>query len=379
MGLADFALAPGTLQGSIGTHEDHLPELIRARSARTSLITEALAVLGRLQDVLSEGTPEGCSIGTVMGTDSASSPLSLTDEEYWLSNEGLSCERQFHSKLCYLVRMLAAAYHQSDIDGMCDAVRRLLWVDERIAEEPFQSIYVTGLVLGLLSVARACSDHYMIADGYAMAENCALLLEAKRDRRAALGLSPRPDSECWYTLYGLVAELKWKGTESDRARTLAPEQIIGEFQTVEKRCLDYLAANPSADPSRNNRVKRNLAWNRLQLIKMAFRWLPGEVKGLISRFNEIHDTGLSPEVGHFQRPQPGHRDDPWYWDLELFKWCVHGPASVDEALLCHQWRLDAMRSRRNPDGSLAAYERSTVREVESLMNLNTISEVYADS
>lgn len=379
MGLADFAFAPGTLEGNLGTHEDHLPELIRARSARTSLITETLMVLGRLQDVLAEATPEGCSVGTITGTDSASSPLSQTDEEYWQGNEGLTCERQFHTKLYYLVNMLGAAYQQSDIDGMCDAVRRMLWVDERVVDEPLQSIYVTGLVLGLLNVAHACSDHYMIADGYVIAEHCAELLKAKRERRAAAGLFQKPDSECWYTLYGLVAELKWKGIENDRARLLSPEQIIAEFESVEKRSLDYLAANPSADPSRNKRIKRNLAWNRLQLIKMAFRWLPEKVDPLISRFNEIHNSGLSPEVGHFQRPQPGHRDDPWYWDLELFKWCAKGPASVDEALLCHQWRLDAMRSRRTPDGSLAAYERSTVREVESLMNLNTISEVYADS
>ena len=211
MGLAEFALAPGTLEGNLGTHEDHLPELIRARSARTSLITETLMVLGRLQDVLAEGTPEGCSLGTVMGTDSASSPLSQTDEEYWQGNEGLTCERQFHTKLYYLVNMLGAAYKQSDVDGICDAVRRMLWVDEHVVDEPLQSTYVTGLVLGLLNVGHACSDHYMIADGYVIAEQCAELLKAKRDRRAAVGLFQKPDSECWYTLYGLLAELKWKG------------------------------------------------------------------------------------------------------------------------------------------------------------------------
>jgi hypothetical protein len=233
-----------------------------------------------------------------------------SDEAYWLTNEGLTSERIFHRKLYFLVKALVVAYQESDIDAMCDVVRRLLYVDDYINDEPLQSIYVTGLVHGLLVIARACIDYFQVEDSYTVVEHCAHLLEAKRERRQALRLSLRPDSECWYRLYELLAELKWKGPHADRNHFISPDQLIIDFQAVEDRCLDYIQSNPSSDSSRNQRVLTGLGWAGLQTIKMASLWCQDRLPELIQRFNEIHKVVLSEEVGHFQRPNPGNRNIP---------------------------------------------------------------------
>ncbi len=352
-----------------------LPEVEKAREARYLMIHEMLSALQRLRKVMVNLPATTYCPPQDHVSEDACITWAQSDEAYWLTNEGLTSERIFHRKLYFLVKALVVAYQESDIDAMCDVVRRLLYVDDYINDEPLQSIYVTGLVHGLLVIARACIDYFQVEDSYTVVEHCAHLLEAKRERRQALRLSLRPDSECWYRLYELLAELKWKGPHADRNHFISPDQLIIDFQAVEDRCLDYIQSNPSSDSSRNQRVLTGLGWAGLQTIKMASLWCQDRLPELIQRFNEIHKVVLSEEVGHFQRPNPGNRNIPWYWDFELFKWCVHGPAAPEEALLCHQWRLDAVRSKRNPDVCLNAFELASNRELEYLLNPNIAQEV----
>ena len=109
-------------------------------------------------DSLCQASPEEEAIlpgdGAIASDDQAT-PLVQTDEEFWLENEGLTSERQFHNKLYYLVSRLSSAYMQGDLHGMQDALRRILWVHTFITAEPLLSVYTTGLVLGLLTVLFA--------------------------------------------------------------------------------------------------------------------------------------------------------------------------------------------------------------------------------
>ncbi len=337
-------------------------------SSGDTLIQASVEILTSLRKYIWEnqgGTiPSGVTASDTFGT-----PYSQSDEEYWLSSEGVTSERQFQTKLMYLVNAIQFAYEHNDLDGICDAIRRLLWVREQVEEEPFLSCYVTGLVLSLLVVGRACSDSYQLEDGYRIANQCAIMLTAKRMYRAASALPTRPDSECYYRLYELVAELKWKGGEEWLEAFATPAQLIDEYLHVEQRCLDYLRQTPSNDPTRNGRVKEALGWCRLQVIKVALRWSPAQAAGLIEGFNKIHGTKFSNEPGAFLEGRCIDAKSPWFWDLELFKWCVRGPATPEEAYLCHQWRLDAMRSKRPGRNDLEAYEIATVRELQSLLHL----------
>jgi len=292
---------------------------------------------------------------------------SFADQQYWASNEGLTSELRFHSKLYYLVNSIGVAYRTNNSEELAASLRRLLWVDDYVIGEPFLSVYETGLVNAILYIGHACADRHLLEAGYRVVQRCQELLTAKRERRSEQGLPPRPDSECWYRSYGLLAELKWKGSVQLRDRLLTPEQVVAEFNAVEQRCLDYLQTNPSQDPTRDERVKAGLGWYGLQVVKMVITWCPQYRDEMVQHFNAVHGDILKCETGHFVSHRPNQPTNPWYWDLELFKWCMCGPGSSDEAALCHQWCIDSARNKGLPADVLTAYRNNSSRELEFLL------------
>lgn len=296
-------------------------------------------------------------------------------KSYWFSNEGLTSELRFHSKVYFLASSVAAGYRKNDLEGMGNAINRLLWVEDHIHVEPFLSIYDSGLVSSLLYIVHACADRYQLEEGYTIAKGCRATLVSKRRRRSELGLPFRADSECWYRFFEAVAELKWKGNKLQRNHLMAPEELIEEYLEVETRCLKNLANSPSKDLKRNARHLSDLGWCLLQIIKMAIRWCPDQHAYLVQRFNNNHGNILALKTGQFIAGKPVSPDNPWYWDHELFKWCILGPATEDEASLCHQWRLDAMRADGTKEVSLEAYRYGTGNELTYLLNIQNPQEV----
>jgi hypothetical protein len=343
-------------------------------AARDELLDSALQVLGALRN-LGVGVARVPQANAALASDTAGSPYCQTDEDFWLASEGTTSERQFGNKLLHLAGVVQRSYEQNDLDGMCDAVRRLLWVRDLIEGEPFVSVYTSGLVLSLLHVGHACADGYLLDEGYTIVRRCIELLGAKRRYRETFSMSPRADSECWYRVYELLAELKWKGGEEHLNDVMLTDQLFAEYESVERRCLDYMRQNPSSDPTRDRRVKEALGWCRLQMIKMGLRWFPDGVPEMIDRFNKIHGTRFTAEAGDFLAGRTADSKNPWFWDLELFKWCLRGPATPDEAFMCHQWRLDAMRAKRLDRYGLEAYEVATLRELQNLLDLGGRVEV----
>lgn len=302
------------------------------------------------------------------GSDARLCPHNSCDEQYWVSNEGLSSERQFHNKLYYQVKLLAAAYQQNELISVPDILNRLIWPNEHVTEEPFLSIYATGMVLGMINMAHACVIRSQYEQAYRLAEYAAMILDDKRTRRISWGLAPRPDSECWYRLYELVAELKWKQRDKNIERVFAPADLILEYEIVEQRCMAYMEHHPSPDPSRDARIREALAWVLLQIIKMASVHAKAMADQLIDRFNQLHGKHLYAETGYFQDNIPADSASPWFWDFELFKWCVLGPASEDEACLCHQWRLDSLRRQLPPEANLTEFQLGAERELNYLLH-----------
>jgi len=341
---------------------------------RELLIQDVLGGLARLRVAMLDPVQTDQLAGPT-ASDAATTPLSQSDEEYWLSHEGLTSESRFREKLSYLVSLLSTAYFASDIDAVCDAFRRMLWVHESAEEEPLFSVYASGIVLAALSIGYACADLGLIENGYSVAERCITLLHCKQTRRAAERLPERPDSECWFRLYALLAELKWRGPQSLCDRVMTPSEVIDEFEATEQRCIDFLERTPSSDPTRNARVRESLAWGRLDVIKLAYAHCEDRVEALVGRFNKLYGNKLATEVGHFLANKPCDKDSPWYWDLELFKWCVCGPATPDEAILCYQWRLDASRVRRHQIASRETYDAPAGCKLECLLNMQPRQEV----
>jgi hypothetical protein len=360
----NFQLMTGTAQRSITVMSDQDPGL-RSRLRRFELGRIVLEVLAEaLPDELFRWTKDGEFVD--LSSDEPADPAAreAEHEKFWTTHEGLASEVEFHNRLNYVVGELTRAYQQLDLAVLQNRVQRLLWLEQVLDTESMVAVYETAYVLGCLPVAHLCSDYFMFEPGYMIVQSCMDVLHAKRDRRAGTGAPPRPDSEAWYRVHEILAVLKWKGPEADRDRLLTVEELVESYLGVERRCLDFIASHPVPDHERHQKVKNDLGWCLLQVIKAAMRFQPQQARELIAHFNAIHGPVLEAQPGHFLRFASTQRVDPWYWDFELFKACTSGPVSDDEANLCYQWRLDAMRRQERQDDVLRSFRLGAKNELE---------------
>jgi len=290
------------------------------------------------------------------------------NRQYWLAYEGLSSEAYFRQRLFALVNDSRSAFNCGDIDRMKRNLERIAWVEPLVQAEPLLSFYETGLVMANLPLAEFASNTMHLEEAYAIVERCREVLIGKRNRRREMGLGYRPDSESWYKLYMILAELKWKGPESSRNRVVSPENLVCDYLKIERRCLQYLDGLPMTDRKESEWVYDGLGWCGVQVIKMAARWCPQHVSVLIDDFNRTHGELLTRQPGHFLDNTPTNARNPWYWDYELFKWCTFGPGTPDEAMLCHQWRLDSARAANPQHTDLNGVFVGLNKELEFLLN-----------
>lgn len=338
---------------------------LRSRMARFELGRIVLDVLAEaLPDELFRWTKDGDFVDLSPSQQLDSRLRTAEHEAFWSTHEGLASEVEFHNRLNFVIGELTRAYQQLDLATLQSRIERLLWLEPVLDNEGMISVYETAYVLGCLPVAHLCSDYFMFDPGYMIIEASIEVLEAKRARRAAIGAQARPDSEAWYRVFEILAVHKWKGHDNDRNRLQSVETLVTSFLEVEKRCLDYVASHPVPDAERHSKVKNDLGWVLLQVVKAALRHSHELGRELVSHFNTVHGQILELEVGHFMRFASTQRVDPWYWDFELFKACTYGPVSDDEANLCYQWRLDSMRRNERRDEVLRSFRLGAKNELE---------------
>jgi hypothetical protein len=206
----------------------------------------------------------------------------------------------------------------------------------------------------------------MIDEAYHVAEEVFDILIKKRCRRAKLGLEYRPDSLRWTQLYNLIAEIKWLGPEDFRNRMMIPNAVVAGYLDLKDRCLASIDKRQASDTFRAE-IMNTIGWLGLAIIKMVTRFMPQEAPQLIDEFNSTHGPVLSTKVGQFLEQEPLAARNVWYWDYELYKWCMLGPASKEELEWCFQWRLDAFRYVHAPHESYESYRTGTRRELEHLL------------
>lgn len=289
------------------------------------------------------------------------------NRRYWLSYEGLTSEAYFWQRLVALFNDSWEAQQAGDVERMQVNMERISWVEPMVRTEPYTSMYETGLVMATLPLAYVAAGAFQLGKAYDIAQRCRSLLISKRNRRREMGLSYRPDSEAWYRLYSVLAEMKWKGSSDMRNSVTTPENLVCDYLKIERRCLQFLDGSPGITSVQSRAILFNLGCCGLNVIKMAMRWCPQHVKVLIEDFNETHGQVLAREPGHFVDSKPIDPRNPWYWDFELYKWCTLGPATRDEATLCYQWRTDSLRSSGQLV-NLNAFSSGAARELEFLLD-----------
>lgn len=272
---------------------------------------------------------------------------------------------QFYAYINALKDNIYLAHNSNDIERMSSEYRLLEVAGSQAMTEPRRSYYDTILAGSCIPIGHACSARFMIDQAYYVAEEIFDVLIKKRCRRAKLGLEYRPDSIRWSQLYQLIAELKYKGPEEYRNRMMIPNAVVAGYMDLKDRCLGPSAAEISE--ALRQELGNLIGWLGLAVIKMVTRFMPAEAPQLIDEFNRTHGEILSTKVGQFLEPEPLAARNVWYWDYELYKWCLLGPASSDELEWCYQWRLDAFRYVHQPSGNYSAFRLGGRRELEHLL------------
>ncbi|MCC7477899.1 hypothetical protein IT575_05515 [bacterium] len=271
-----------------------------------------------------------------------------------------------------------AAYDANDLPRMSLEFGLLEAAGSHALSEPRRSAYDTYLATGCIPVGHACKDRFMVDEAYYVAEEVFDILIKKRCRRAKLGLEYRPDSLRWTQLYTLIAELKWLGPEEFRNRMMIPNAVVAGYMDLKDRCLST-GNTALVNEEVRARLMNIVGWLGLGIIKMVTRFMPQEAPQLIDDFNNTHGTVLSPKIGQFLESEPLAARNVWYWDYELYKWCMLGPASKEELEWCFQWRLDAYRFVLAPHSSNDSYRLGTRRELEYMLQKRGKLEAYRNA
>lgn len=267
------------------------------------------------------------------------------------------------------------AYDANDLERMSVEYGLLEVAGSQATSEPRRSRYDTLMAAACIPVGHACSDRFMIDEAYYVAEEIFDILIKKRCRRAKLGLEYRPDSLRWTQLYQLIAELKHKGPEEYRNRMMIPNAVVAGYMDLKDRCLGALDERQVSEEFRAQ-ITDMIGWLGVGIIKMVTRFMPQEAPQLIDEFNNTHGQVLSTKVGQFLEPEPVAARNVWYWDYELYKWCMLGPASKEELEWCLQWRLDAYRYVHAPSESYESFRLGSRREMEYMLQKRGKLETY---
>ena len=258
------------------------------------------------------------------------------------------------------------AYDANDLERMAVEYGLLEVAGSQALSEPRRSLYDTIMAMACVPVGHSCSDRFMIDEAYYVAEEVFDVLIKKRCRRAKLGLEYRPDSQRWAQLYTLIAELKYKGPDEFRNRMMIPNAVVAGYMDLKDRCLNSLR-NTEVSEEFSQGIINMVGWLGVGVIKMVTRFMPQEAPQLIDEFNLTHGEVLSSKVGQFLEPEPLASRSVWYWDYELYKWCLLGPASPDELEWCYQWRLDAFRYVYAPSRKHESFRVGIRSELEHML------------
>lgn len=310
------------------------------------------------------------ALATLVDTTQTEAQLQA-DTEFWTGNEGLSSELRFQNRLALSAAEVHFAYKNNQIADMRSAFQRLIWPIEHLIEEPLLSIFDSAITQSAFYASQALSDRFLLDACYLVCENSCDVLTDKRVRRNLLSLPYRPDSESWLRLFISLASLKWKGTDKQRDLVFSVEDIVSAYCRTASTMLINLEQIPSQQRDRNRLAQELIGWCGLEVLKMCLRWSPLNTNDLITYLNTILGEIFSPQPGHFMRGRFPREHAKLYWDFELFKWCVTGPGTQDEALLCYQWRLDSVRAGNTDNEEYSAFILGAQRELEFLLDLGS--------
>jgi hypothetical protein len=301
----------------------------------------------------------------------ARNPLWQRREQQYLPHENTLPHAEmdddaFGRHISALHKNVYLAYDANDMERMLREFRLLEWAGSQAKSEPRQSKYDTMLASSCIPVGQACSDRLLIDDAYHALDDAFEILVKKRCRRAKLGLEYRPDSVCWLMFYILVSELKWKGPDSYRNRMMIPNAVVSAYMDLKDRCLGYASDIAAGEVTKSHLID-HLGWLGLGVVKMVTRYLSDETSQLVEVFNSIHGEILSARRGQFLDAELLAPRNLWYWDFELYKWVLHGPATQEEIEWCYQWRYDAARYVFKPHMRHTSYQLGTSNELTFLL------------
>lgn len=247
------------------------------------------------------------------------------------------------------------AYNANDMKKLFGLLSDFARIRPAAHDEKLSGYYDSQLAYVTLLTGRACADRYNVDGAYSVCERVHSLLVAKRNRQRVHGAELHADSQVWYHLLNLIAELKWKGTKEQLDRLMTPREIVEEYRLVVRRIKAQLDEALNTEEARKAAKLDAVQWCGIQVIKMIYHWQPESAPEYISEYNRTFGASFSFDAGSFLNSRPKHIDDPRYWDFEFFKICQSGGFEESDYLYCFQWRLDAVRSGRRDESALRSF------------------------
>jgi hypothetical protein len=261
----------------------------------------------------------------------------------WSSAPALDQSELRDNVLALVASIQDAAYH--DEWERIKQCRRLFNLGAvHCTEEPYRSAYDYGAML----IAVLVADCELAKANYAAVHSELALvrrmLVEDNPRRQAAGLPPRGNSEVRFNSLGVLAGAKWEGPEALRDVLMTPDEIVAEFKAVAARVETFFKENPREDPALRRNTMEALALAHLEVSKMAFRYCPAQVGGLVVDFNRLHSGDLALEPGHYRTQALSDSRSSYYWDFELAKLYLGQQLTSEDLHICVELR--AMAARR---------------------------------
>jgi len=294
----------------------------------------------------------------------------------WWQNGALQSEREFRR---IMLGVVGEAHHlamRGQIAAAEELRRVYCEVEQHCLAEPLASAYDHGLIMFGVLAAECAALYRRWRDAYRRVAEVRRLVEALNERRAGLGLPPRPHSEALWVTGRVIADVKWQEPDGNRDRLITPEQLIEEQLALSKRVRARLADYPPDQADRVRNVTLSLALAALALTKMATRFLSTRrVAQLVAHCGMVHGAPLRCGVGYYRHgdaPQAGRAT--FHWDYELAKLWLAGELTLEDLDYLHRERVlaaeaeghDSPLYRRALELEYAAMAPSCQRRLELL-------------
>lgn len=247
-------------------------------------------------------------------------------ESFWLRSQ----EFRYETRECFI---------KLDFDRLSTITRAYNWVSPRVQQGEAALFFEVAALDQTLLIADACANLRLFDQAYKLVSVAMEIMDAE--------FHPRPNLTHRLHALHVIGECKWQQPKSTRDKLWSPEWMLDEFEMLSEQVFSSVKKNPALDQTGTtvDHMKRT----SFVLLKVAARYLPKELPGLIEKFNLQWGASLYVEEGHFLANDPPGKLKCYYWDFEIAKLYLGENLTLEELDYCHERLIEAAKDEFDED------------------------------